>query len=49
MVRRRVGERFHPDCVVSTVKFGGGSIPKTVSPLKYSTLIYEPLKYYKVI
>ena len=26
MVRRRVGERFHPDCVVSTVKFGGGSI-----------------------
>ena len=25
-MRREVGERFHPDCVVSTVKFGGGSI-----------------------
>ena len=21
-----MGERFHPDCVVSTVKHGGGSI-----------------------
>ena len=25
IVRRRVGERFHPDCVVSTVMHGGGS------------------------
>ena len=25
-VRRRVGEAFHPDCVVPTVKFGGGSV-----------------------
>ncbi|KAL1506201.1 hypothetical protein ABEB36_005603 [Hypothenemus hampei] len=24
-VRRRVGEEFHPDCVVPTVKYGGGS------------------------
>lgn len=26
IARRRVAERFHPDCVVSTVKHGGGSI-----------------------
>ena len=26
IVRRRVGERFHLDCVVSTVMHGGGSI-----------------------
>ena len=26
LIRRRVGERFHPDCVVSTVKLGGGNI-----------------------
>lgn len=26
MVRRRIGEEFHPECVVPTVKFGGGSI-----------------------
>lgn len=26
MVRRRIGERFHPDCIVSTVKRGGGRI-----------------------
>ena len=26
IVRRRVGERFHPDCIVSTVKHGGGKI-----------------------
>jgi transposase len=25
-VRRRPGEAFHPDCIISTVKFGGGSI-----------------------
>ena len=25
-VRRRAGERFHPDCIVPTVKHGGGSI-----------------------
>ena len=25
-VRRREGEAFHPDCVVPTVKFGGGSV-----------------------
>ncbi len=25
-VRRRVGEKFHQDCLVSTVKFGGGKI-----------------------
>lgn len=25
-VRRRVGEEYHPDCVVPTVKHGGGSI-----------------------
>ena len=25
-VRRRVGEKYHPDCLVSTVKFGGGKV-----------------------
>jgi transposase len=25
-VWRRVGERYHPDCVTPTVKFGGGSV-----------------------
>ena len=25
-VRRRIGEEYHPDCVVPTVKHGGGSI-----------------------
>lgn len=25
-VRRRVGEEYHPDCVVPTVKHGGGSV-----------------------
>ena len=25
IVKRRVGEKFHPDCVVPTVNFGSGS------------------------
>ena len=25
-VRRRPGEEYNPDCVVPTVKFGGGSV-----------------------